>query len=149
MGPFSIHRLGSEFLILCTLTCLTFFVCQLDQPQFLYIIDICFDSWTYFFADKLAFYDVAAFIWTLGYVVLEAQLMIQLSSTIQLDSIKLSSTFNLNSVKKKISCLLADAYLNIQFFSHLLLLLGMIIKVSFKLISETFLGNGSGLFESR
>ena len=102
-----------------------------------------------FFADKLAFYDVAAFIWTLGYVVLEAQLMIQLSSTIQLDSIKLSSTFNLNSVKKKISCLLADAYLNIQFFSHLLLLLGMIIKVSFKLISETFLGNGSGLFESR
>ena len=45
-----------------------------------------------------------AFIWTVGYVHLETQLMVQLTS----------STVRLNSFKKKIECLFADPYLTIQ-----------------------------------
>jgi hypothetical protein len=66
-------------------------------------------------AGKLAVYDVLAFV---SYVLLECQLMNQLTGSVPM-----------HRMRKKLQCLLSDSYLNIQLFSHLCLLLGMITKV--------------------
>ena len=70
----------------------------------------------------LDWYDILAFILTFSYVVLECQLMSQLTCAVK----------NSSSRSEKLKCYFSDTDLTFKFFSHIILLMGMILKVTTK-----------------
>ena len=63
----------------------------------------------------LDWYDILSFIWTLSYILLQFQLMLRLSRA--------------TKTRRKMKHFFSDAYLTFQFFSHLMVVIGMILKV--------------------
>ena len=61
-------------------------------------------------------YDILSLIWTSGYILLELQLMSRLSCAAK--------------NRRKMKYFFSDSYLTFQFFSHLMVIVGMILKVA-------------------